>query len=89
MFLLLEAVQTIGWGLIEMSACFIGVLIMVAKIAGMSGDQSMSAFTKGLQIMIVPALVVGVTRQPVIPIRSGAPIIVPANIGEICLPEHH
>lgn len=59
---ILISVQKIGWGLIEMSACFIGILIIVAKIAGMSGDECMKAFTKGLKIMIVPALVVGVAR---------------------------
>ncbi len=68
---ILVAVQTIGWGLIEMSACFIGVLIIVAKIAGMSGDESMAAFTKGLQIMIVPALVVGVARGISVVLQEG------------------
>lgn len=67
----LVAVQTIGWGLIEMSACFIGVLIIVAKIAGMSGDESMAAFTKGLKIMIVPALVVGVARGISVILQEG------------------
>jgi len=68
---ILVAVQTIGWGLIEMSACFIGILIIVAKIAGMSGDESMAAFTKGLQIMIVPALVVGVARGISVVLQEG------------------
>jgi uncharacterized ion transporter superfamily protein YfcC len=68
---ILIAVQTIGWGLIEMSACFIGILIVVAKIAGMSGDESMAAFTKGLQIMIVPALVVGVARGISVVLQEG------------------
>lgn len=52
---ILIAVQTIGWGLIEMSACFIGVLIIITKISGMTGDESMAAFTKGLEIMIARA----------------------------------
>lgn len=68
---ILVAVQTIGWGLIQMSACFIGVLIIVAKIAGMSGDESMAAFIKGLQIMIVPALVVGVARGISVVLQEG------------------
>ncbi|MFD1314785.1 YfcC family protein [Namhaeicola litoreus] len=68
---ILIAVQTIGWGLIEMSACFIGILIVVTKIAGMSGDESMAAFTKGLQIMIVPALVIGVARGISVVLQEG------------------
>jgi uncharacterized ion transporter superfamily protein YfcC len=58
----LIAVQTIGWGLIEMSACFIGIIIVVTRISGMNGDESMTALVKGLEIMIIPALVVGVAR---------------------------
>ena len=35
---------------------------MVTKLAGMTGDEAMTAFTKGLGVMIIPALVVGVAR---------------------------
>ena len=68
---ILISVQTIGWGLIEMSACFIGILIIISKIAGMSGDESMSAFTNGLKVMIVPALVVGVARGISVVLQEG------------------
>lgn len=68
---ILIAVQTIGWGLIEMSACFIGILIIISKIAGMNGDESMAAFTNGLKIMIVPALVVGVARGISVVLQEG------------------
>ena len=54
-----------------MCACFIGILIVVAKIAGMSGDETMSSFTKGLEIMIVPALVVGVARGISVVLQEG------------------
>ena len=67
----LYAVQTIGWGLIEMSACFIGITIVITKIAGMNGDESMAAFTKGLEIMIIPALVVGVARGISVVLQEG------------------
>ena len=60
--LILLAVQTLGWGLVEMIACFIGIVIVVSKISGMTGDESMAAFIKGLEFMIVPALVVGIAR---------------------------
>lgn len=68
---ILVAVQTIGWGLIEMSACFIGMVIVITIISGMSGDESMAAFTKGLEIMIVPALVVGVARGISVVLQEG------------------
>jgi uncharacterized ion transporter superfamily protein YfcC len=68
---ILISVQTLGWGLLEMSACFIGILIIVIKIAGMSGDEAMSAFTKGLKIMIVPALVVGIARGIFVVLQEG------------------
>lgn len=68
---ILISVQTIEWGLIEMSACFIGILIVIAKIAGMSGDETMAAFIKGLKVMIVPALVVGVARGISVVLQEG------------------
>ncbi len=68
---ILVAVQTIGWGLTEMSACFIGTTIVIAIIAGMNGDEAMAAYTKGLQIMIVPALVVGVARGISVVLQEG------------------
>lgn len=67
----LYAVQTIGWGLIEMSASFIGITIIISKMAGMNGDESMAAFTKGLEIMIIPALVVGVARGISVVLQEG------------------
>ncbi|MCG2590436.1 YfcC family protein [Rhodohalobacter sulfatireducens] len=68
---IIVAVQTIGWGLIEMSACFIAIIIVVTKISGMTGDESMAAFSKGLEIMIVPALVVGVARGISVVLQEG------------------
>jgi uncharacterized ion transporter superfamily protein YfcC len=67
----LIAVQTIGWGLIEMSACFIGITIGVSAIAGMDKKETMTAFTKGLEVMIVPALVVGVARGISVVLQEG------------------
>lgn len=68
---ILFAVQTIGWGLIEMSACFIAIIIVIKLISGMSGDESMEAFINGLKIMIVPALVVGVARGISVVLQEG------------------
>jgi uncharacterized ion transporter superfamily protein YfcC len=59
---ILTAVQTIGWGIVEMTGGFIGIGILVILIYGMSGDESMNAFTEGLQLMIIPALAVGIAR---------------------------
>lgn len=68
---ILVAVQTLGWGLIEMSACFIGMTIIVVWVAGMSGDEAMRAFITGLGSMIVPAMVVGVARGISVVLQEG------------------
>lgn len=65
------AVQTMDWGLIEMSGGFIGIGIMTILISRMSGDESMNAFVKGLETMIVPALVVGVARGISVVMQEG------------------
>jgi uncharacterized ion transporter superfamily protein YfcC len=60
--MILFAVQTMGWGLIEMTGGFFTVGLLTILISGMSGDESMKAFVKGLEVMIVPALIVGFAR---------------------------
>lgn len=60
--LILYAVQTMGWGLVEMSGGFFTVGLFTILISRMSGDEAMKAFVKGLEMMIVPALIVGFAR---------------------------
>lgn len=60
--LVIYAVQTMGWGLFEMSGGFLAVGVCTILICGMSGDKAMESFIKGLQLRIVPALIVGVAR---------------------------
>ncbi|MCC5929210.1 MAG: YfcC family protein [Cyclobacteriaceae bacterium] len=60
--MILYAVQTMGWGLIEMTGGFFIVGVCTILISGMSGDEAMNTFVKGLEIMIVPALIVGFAR---------------------------
>jgi len=60
--LILYAVQALGWGLIEMTGGFFLVGVATIFISGMTGSESMKAFVKGLEIMIIPALVVGFAR---------------------------
>jgi uncharacterized ion transporter superfamily protein YfcC len=60
--LILYAVQTMGWGLVEMTGGFFTVGLITILISGMSGDEAMKAFVKGLEMMIVPALIVGFAR---------------------------
>ncbi len=67
----LYAVQTMGWSFIEMSGGFIGIAILVILIDGMSGDEAMAAFIKGLEMMIIPALVVGVARGISVVLQEG------------------
>lgn len=69
--LILYAVQTMGWGLVEMTGGFFTVGFLTILISGMSGDESMDAFIKGLQIMIVPALIVGFARGIQVVLHDG------------------
>lgn len=59
---ILSAVQFMGWGLIEMTAGFLAIGIATILVSGLSGDESMKYFVKGLESMIIPALIVGVAR---------------------------
>ncbi len=69
--IIMAAVQTSGWGLIEMTGGFIGIGILVIMINGLSGDESMKAFVNGLEMMIIPALVVGVARAISVVMQDG------------------
>jgi uncharacterized ion transporter superfamily protein YfcC len=60
--MILYAVQALGWGLLEMTGGFFIVGVATILISGMGGNESMKAFVKGLEIMIIPALVVGFAR---------------------------
>lgn len=59
---ILYAVQTMGWGIIEMTGGFLAVGVCAIFISGMSGTTAMNAMVKGIEAMIVPALIVGVAR---------------------------
>lgn len=59
---ILYSVQALGWGLIEMTGGFFLVGVLTILISGMTGSEAMKAFVQGLEIMIVPALVVGFAR---------------------------
>jgi len=69
--LILFAVQTMGWGLIEMTGGFFTVGLLTILISGMSGNESMKAFIRGLEIMIVPALIVGFARGIQVVMQEG------------------
>lgn len=60
--LVIYAVQTMGWGLFELSGGFLAVGVCTILFYGMSGDKAMESFINGLKLMIVPALIVGVAR---------------------------
>ena len=51
-----------GWGLVEMSGGIFMVGLTTILISNMNGEKSMNAFIKGLEMMIIPALVVGFAR---------------------------
>jgi len=69
--LILFSVQTMGWGLIEMAGGFFMVGLCTILISGMSGDESMAAFIKGLELMIVPALIIGFARGIQVVMQEG------------------
>lgn len=69
--MILYAVQTMGWGLIEMTGGFFTVGLLTILISGMSGDESMKAFIQGLEVMIVPALIVGFARGIQVVMQEG------------------
>lgn len=60
--LILYAVQVLGWGLVEMTGGFFLVGVITIFLSGMSGSEAMKAFVRGLEVMIIPALVVGWAR---------------------------
>lgn len=69
--IMLYAVQTMGWGLIEMSGAFFTVGVCTILLSGMSGDESMKAFIEGLEFMIMPALLVGFARGIQVVLEDG------------------
>lgn len=59
---IIYGVQTQGWWLAEMSGGFLLMGAVAAWMAGMSADQTVSAFVKGMEEMVVAALVVGFAK---------------------------
>lgn len=60
--LILYAVQTQGWWMAEMAGGFILIGILAALISDMSLDDATKAFVKGMEEMLVAALVVGFAK---------------------------
>lgn len=60
--MIIYAVQALGWGLFEMSGGFLAVGVVTILINKIPGDEAMRSMIKGLELMIVPALIVGVAR---------------------------
>jgi len=59
---ILYAVQELGWGLVEMTGGFFALGLITILVSRMPGSVAMEAFTKGLETMIIPALIVGFAR---------------------------
>ena len=59
---ILFGVQIMGWGLIEMSGGFFMLGLCTILLGRFSGDEAMKAFVSGLELMIVPALIIGFAR---------------------------
>ena len=69
--LILFAVQTMGWGLVEMSGGFFMVGLATILLSRMSGKEAMEAFTKGLESMVLPALIIGFARGIQVVLNDG------------------
>ena len=70
-FMIMISVQKAGWGLTEMTGGYMGMGIVVILISGLSGDEAMKAVVKGLETMIVPALIIGVARGISVVMQEG------------------
>lgn len=65
------AVAELDWSMAEMGGGFLLVGIAAAWISGMSFDEAAKAFTKGMEGMVVAALVVGFARGIEVVMNSG------------------
>lgn len=61
-FLVIYAVQTQGWWLAEMGGGFLLIAILAKIISGITMKQATEAFVKGMEDMVVAALVVGFAK---------------------------
>ncbi|HHM02060.1 MAG TPA: putative basic amino acid antiporter YfcC [Caldithrix abyssi] len=68
---ILYAVQTFDWWLNEMSAAFLFMGIMAAVFSRMSVKDASHAFVKGMEEMVVAALVVGFARGIQVVLQDG------------------
>lgn len=59
---ILTAVQILHWGLLEMSGGFIAMALVVSLLGQLDEARIMDATMKGLAMMLVPGLVVGIAR---------------------------
>lgn len=59
---ILYGVQAMSWGLVEMSGGFFIVGLAAILFGKLSGDEAMKGFIGGLELMIVPALIIGFAR---------------------------
>lgn len=68
---LVYAMQAEGWWLAEMSAGFLAMGLMAALLARLSVAETVSAFVRGLEEMVVAALVVGFAKGIQVVLEDG------------------
>ncbi|MGB3779924.1 MAG: hypothetical protein WA960_16295 [Tunicatimonas sp.] len=56
------AIFSLGWSFVEMGGGLIGLIIVITFVGGLTTEKSMLYVVRGLEVMIVPALVIGVAR---------------------------
>ncbi len=69
--LILYAVQSMGWWMAEMSAGFLLMGALAVIISGLSISEATKAFTKGMEEMVVAALVVGFAKGITVVLQDG------------------
>ena len=68
---IIYGVQTQGWWLAEMSGGFLLMGVVAAALAGMSVNGTVQAFVKGMEEMVVAALVVGFAKGIQVVLEDG------------------
>jgi uncharacterized ion transporter superfamily protein YfcC len=62
------------WGIVELSALFFGLAVVVGPVGGLSLDDTASSFVKGASSMTYAALVVGLARSILVVLSDAAVI---------------
>ena len=69
--LMVVGVQRFSWGNPELSAMYLGVAIVLAIVAGLGAREGAQAFLRGMQAMMLAAILVGLAAAVEVVLRQG------------------